>query len=167
MAVALLRAIIANREEGYTAALIQRHPELKLCLLPNSNSPSYSLTSTFINNLLLTPEYTSTSASLSPKSTCHPSHTNNMISFIKNQLPTDRKRLTHLIPYSIDDELRDDDDPLHHHSLPITDPVEMANHIALYWGKLWASGSDPPSPEAIRAFLEGYLRRVHVELTVI
>jgi hypothetical protein len=83
-----------------------------------------------------------------------------MISFIKNQLPTDRKRLTHLIPYSIDDELRDDDDPLHHHSLPITDPVEMANHIALYWGKLWAKGTDPPSPEAILGFLSGYLRRV-------
>ena len=159
-AVSLLRALNAQREQGYVSSLIQRHPELHVCLLPNTNTPSYSLTSLFINKLLFLPVTSPTMDILTPKPTTHPSHNNNMINFIKTQLPTDRKKLTHLIPYAIDDELRDDDDPLYHHTLPITDPVEMANHIALYWGKIWEARPDPPSKEETQAYLASYLRRI-------
>jgi ribonuclease HI len=88
-----------------------------------------------------------------------------MITFIKAQLPSDRKRLTHFIPYTINDPLRDDDDPLHHnsHTIPITDPVEMAQHAALYWGRIWEARGQAPKLCEIREYLTGYLRRVPLE----
>jgi hypothetical protein len=158
--VALLRALNANRDSVYVDSLLTRHPELRSCLHPNTNSPCYNLISIFLNHLLLSPDKTPTSASLTPTPTQHPSQVNNIISNIKVQLPTDRKRLTHIIPYSINDPLRDDEDPLHHHTLPITDPVEMAQNVALYWGKIWEARLTPPPPGAIRDYLNAYLQRV-------
>ena len=158
-AVALLRAITTNRHTSYMDALISRHSELEQCRIKDTSIVSYDLTSALITKLLMVPELTNATKLSSPP-TVPTSHTTNMISFIKAQLPTDRRRLTHLIPYDIDDEIRDEDEPLHLHTLPVTEPVQMANMLARYWGKLWCPRNAQPSAETLATYLQNYTARV-------
>ena len=161
-AVALMRQLTQPVPlHGRVADLIERHRELAPCVSSVTGLPTYSLTSKFIAEYLVS----GPDARLLQKSDLEPrfgSHATNMIKDIKLQLPIDRNRLTHFVDYS-DDECSEQDRPRFAEG-PISNPVDMGALISFHWGKIWAKRLGSPSRDRILHYLRGYTSRVLPDL---
>ena len=163
-AIALLRLINSGDvDSDRVSALLGRHQALSRCIDPTSHLPSYPLTASFIEVLIVTPPQ---GPDLSPASPFPPSPTNNIIKGIKAQIPSDRKRLGGFVDYDpLDDNINIDyPNRASFGEGVISDSDRMANMIKQYFGKIWSKRAGAPPLQEILDYLKDYKTRISPSL---
>ena len=163
-AIALLRLINSGDvDSDRVSALLGRHQALSRCIDPTSHLPSYPLTASFIEVLIVTPPQ---GPDLSPASPFPPSPTNNIIKGIKAQIPSDRKRLGGFVDYDpLDDNINIDyPKRASFGEGVISDSDRMANMIKQYFGKIWSKRAGAPPLQEILDYLKDYKTRISPSL---